>query len=429
MEKQRNHIYKKRAIKLYVLLLFSFFSFSQNIIDIQFEGQPKLKTTKHTLDKIIKSQLNQPLDSIKLKQDAVRLTRLATYNKSSYEVVPVGKDYKVIFKVKSVTTLFPSLNIWTSNTQNIAYQIGVKEQNFLNSSKEIGFFYRNNGYHSASFSYTDPYLINRHSGLSFTAQSLTSVEPLFFKNGNSAEYEYTNASLELMYLNRLNFFHSIGLGINFFNEDYQFKQGDISNDVPSTLKQNKLLSKLRYQYNNLAYDYHHVSGFKSELYVQYVLPIAENQQSFWIGWNDFFYYHRVGLKGNFANRLRLGISTNEESPFAPFSVDNNLNLRGVGNIIDRGTAVIVLNSEYRYDLINNMYFTLQGNAFIDAGTWRLPGRGFDSLLENGNVRMHPGIGLRFINKRIWNATFRIDYGVGVLNDKSEGIVFGLGQYF
>jgi hypothetical protein len=51
-----------------------------------------------------------------------------------------------------------------------------------------------------------------------------------------------------------------------------------------------------------------------------------------------------------------------------FSLDNNLNLRGVGNIIDRGTGTIVLNSEFRKTFYEKMVCT-QGNAF-DSGTWR-----------------------------------------------------------
>ena len=83
-----------------------------------------------------------------------------------------------------------------------------------------------------------------------------------------------------------------------------------------------------------------------------------------------FITKRIGEKGNWANRLRVGFATNDESPFAPFSVDNNINIRGVGNVIDRGTGVIVLNTEYRQILYKKNNITIQGNAFIDAGTWR-----------------------------------------------------------
>ena len=74
----------------------------------------------------------------------------------------------------------------------------------------------------------------------------------------------------------------------------------------------------------------------------------------------------MGARGNWANRLRIGLSTNNESPFAPFSLDNNINLRGVGNAVDRGTGGIVFNTEYRYTLIDKKNIALQSNGFIDV---------------------------------------------------------------
>jgi hypothetical protein len=48
-----------------------------------------------------------------------------------------------------------------------------------------------------------------------------------------------------------------------------------------------------------------------------------------------------------------GFGINSKSPFAPFAVDNNINLRGVGNIIDRGTGTVVL-KEYRHTLFEKI---------------------------------------------------------------------------
>jgi hypothetical protein len=64
----------------------------------------------------------------------------------------------------------------------------------------------------------------------------------------------------------------------------------------------------------------------------------------------FFYFKRVGAKGNWANRLRLGLASNDNTPFAPFALDNNVNLRGVGILVDRGTGSFVLNTEYRHTI-------------------------------------------------------------------------------
>ena len=153
------------------------------------------------------------------------------------------------------------------------------------------------------------------------------------------------------------------------------------------------------------------------------------QDDFFIGWNDLLYFKRISNKGNWANRLRLGVATNSESPFAPFALDNNLNVRGVGNLIDRGTAVMLLNTEYRHTIYEKGWFALQGNAFVDSGTWRTPGGDFGDFVDSENIKIYPGIGLRLIHKKIYNAIFRIDYGVGLGENSSKGIVFGIGQYF
>jgi outer membrane protein insertion porin family len=150
---------------------------------------------------------------------------------------------------------------------------------------------------------------------------------------------------------------------------------------------------------------------------------------FLIGFNDFSYYKRIGNRGNWTNRLRLGLASNVNSPFAPFTVDNNLNIRGVGNTIDRGTGAIVFNTEYRYTLVDKKWFILQSNVFIDGGSWRNPGGNLGDFLENENLRIYPGVGLIFMHKRIFNAIFRIDYGYGITKNSANGIVFGIGQYF
>jgi hypothetical protein len=125
----------------------------------------------------------------------------------------------------------------------------------------------------------------------------------------------------------------------------------------------------------------------------------------------------------------LGLASNDKTPFAPFSVDNNVNIRGVGNIIDRGTGSIVLNTEYRYTVIDKSWFVLQGNAFVDAGSWRNPGGEFVDFVDSKNFRIYPGLGLRIMHKKIFNAIFRIDYGYGITKNASRGFVFGIGQYF
>jgi outer membrane protein insertion porin family len=195
------------------------------------------------------------------------------------------------------------------------------------------------------------------------------------------------------------------------------------------LNVNKHLLKLIYDYEDIAYFYHYLDDFRSNFNFQYVGSSDAALPEFLIGFNDFSYYKRIGNCGNWANRLRLGLASNVDSPFAPFTADNNLNIRGVGNTIDCGTGAIVFNTEYRHTLVDKKWFVLQSNVFIDGGFWRNPGGNFSDFLDNENLRIYPGVGLRFVHKRIFNAIFRIDYGYGITKNSANGIVFGIGQYF
>ena len=184
-----------------------------------------------------------------------------------------------------------------------------------------------------------------------------------------------------------------------------------------------------YEYTNVHFNYHLLSGLRNVFNYQYVTTQKVSElPEFSILINDFLYYKQVGEKGNWASRFRIGIATNNNSPFAPFAVDNNINIRGVGNIIDRGTAALVFNTEYRYDLFEKKSFVLQGNAFIDSGTWRNPGGDIEDFVQSENIKLFSGLGLRFVHKKIFNAVFRIDYGIS-LNQPVSGLVFGIGQYF
>jgi len=179
----------------------------------------------------------------------------------------------------------------------------------------------------------------------------------------------------------------------------------------------------------LDYYYQYINGFKSQLFVQMVTTENAFQEDFFVAWNDLFYFKRISEKGNWANRLCVGLATNTKSPFAPFALDNNVNLRGVGILVDRGTGSIVYNTEYRHSIIEKGAFVIQSNVFIDAGTWRKPGGSLSDFTKKSNMKLFSGVGLRIINKKVFNAVFRIDYGVELTDGKSKGLVFGVGQYF
>jgi outer membrane protein assembly factor BamA len=419
-----------RILIALILCLFCFQISAQQpmVSDLKVQGNKKLKSSfVHKLSKI---KAGVELDSTLIEEDIKRLKRLPSIAHAYYQVFPADKEgeYNVFYTIDENFTIIPSVNVYTTNEDELAYRLGLYEFNLFGQNIAFGGFYQKDIYSSYGINFRAPYLFSRNFGIALNHQDLTTQEPVFFNNSTAA-YKYNNTSYEILGLYEFNFKNRIELGFNYFTEDYAYKFGATSTEVPQALKVDKILYKTIYQFNALDYDYQYIAGFKSIFQFQYVMSNDQSLPDFLIGWNDLLYYKRIGQYGNWANRLRLGLASNDETPFAPFSVDNNLNIRGVGNTIDRGTAAIVLNTEYRYTVIDKSWFVLQGNAFVDAGSWRNPGGDFGDFGDNQNLRVYPGIGLRLMHKKIFNAIFRIDYGYGITKDASRGFVFGIGQYF
>ena len=414
-------------------LLFNiFFSFSQEkkILNIEIIGAKKTKTS--FIKSKIKTTKNAVLDSLKLDKDIIFLKRLPAISHAYFKVNKSHDNfYNVLINVEENFTLLPEVGIWTSTNNKFSYKLGLYDYNFLGKNMTLGGFYQNNGFDTYGLSFKASNLFSNKWGLSFNFQNWKSEEPLYFNN-NSANYMYNNISYEAMALYQINLKNQLNFGVNFFNEKYKYISGAISAEIPQFLDIDKMLYKVIYKYNDLDYFYQYVDGFKNEFYGQFVTSNNSFQNDFLIFWNDLFYFKRIGAKGNLANKLRVGLASNNNTPFAPFSLDNNVNLRGVGILVDRGTGSIVLNTEYRYTLFDKKWFSIQGNAFIDSGSWRNPGGSINDFFQKENIRIFSGFGLRFINKKIYNATFRLDYGFKIHDQKRNskgGFVFGIGQYF
>ncbi len=417
-----------KQICLIWFFLISLNAFAQTTVSkVEIEGAKKTKPA--FLKKLLQTEEGSQLDSLILEKDLQRLKRLPSISHADFEVVSLSEGgTNVIFKVVENFTLIPFANLFTSSNDDFAFRIGLQEFNLLGRNITLGGFYQYDIFNSYGLQMRAPYLFSKRFGLSVDYKDLTTQEPVFFDN-TTADYKYNNKGFEVMGLYELNFKNRVELGFSFFNEGYEYVSGATNPQVPLNLNVDKHLFKLIYNFDNLKYFYQYLDGFRSTLNLQYVGSSDSALPEFMIGFNDFAYYRRIGTKGNWASRLRLGLASNVETPFAPFTVDNNINIRGVGNIIDRGTAAIILNAEYRHTLIDKNWFVLQSNVFVDGGSWRNPGGDFGDFGDSQNLRVYPGVGVRFIHKRIFNAILRIDYGYGITKDASRGIVFGIGQYF
>ena len=379
---------------------------------------------------MVAAKNTKALDSVALNNSLTRLKRLPGIAHATYEIKKneLTGNLHLVYHIEDSFTIIPSLSIWTSANDEFSYRLGVYDFNLFGQNIGFGGTYQYNGFNSYGINFRAPYLFTNKLGLAVNFQDWKSEEPLYFSSG-SANYLYNNKSIEVLALYEPNLFHKFHIGGSFFNEKYEHLNGGLPDGVPRKLDIDKWLFKLVYDFDKLKYHYQYVDGFRSLFIGQMVTSKNEFQDDFFIGWNDFYFYKRIAAKGNWANRLRLGLSSNNDSPFAPFALDNNINIRGVGNVIDRGTGSVVLNSEYRHTLIDKDWFVLQSNAFVDFGTWRTPGGDFDDFTNSENIRVYPGIGLRLMHKKIFNAIFRIDYGYGITKDSSKGFVFGIGQYF
>ena len=422
----------KNWLFLFIFLGISSALFSQEkiVFDVKIKGAKKTKVS--FLKKILSVKKNDVLDSISLEKDIIQLKRLPAISHAYYQVFYSHKNlYNVFITVEENFTLIPEVNFWTSTNQQFSYKLGLYDYNFLGRNITFGGFYQNNGFDSYGINFKAPHLFSKKWGLAINHQNWKSEEPLYFGN-NTANYLYNNISFEILGLHQINFKNQIDFGVNLFKEKYQYLSGATDSSIPQNLNLKKTLFKLVYSYDNLDYDFQYITGFKSILYAQYVITENDFQNSFHIFWNDFFYFRKMWNNGNFANRLRVGLSSNEETPFAPFALDNNVNLRGVGILVDRGTGSIVYNTEYRHTVYDKKWLAIQTNVFADIGAWRNPGGKLNDFIEKDNLKIFSGLGLRFISKKIYNATFRIDYGFRVFDNKNNsngGIVFGIGQYF
>ena len=424
-------------MKLKSILILLFISFSLQILaqekligDIKLQGVKNLN--KNFLLNFLETKKGNVLDSTQIKKDIVLLKRLPAVAHVFYQVFHSHDNYYNVFiNIEENFTLIPVVNFWTTTNKRFAYKLGVYEYNLLGKNIALGGFYQNNGFNSYGLNLKAPNLFSKKWGLALNYQDWKSEEPLYFGD-KTANYLYNNVSFEALGLYQVNLKNELNFGVNFFNEEYKYLTGATAPSIPQHLNLDKILLKFIYSYNDLKYHYQYINGFKSVLYTQYVTSNNSFQKDFFIAWNDFFYYKRLGDKGNWANRLRIGLSSNEKTPFAPFALDNNVNLRGVGILVDRGTGSIVWNTEYRHTVLERKWLTVQTNIFSDFGSWRNPGGELNDFIKSENLRVYSGFGLRFISKKIYNATFRIDYGVRLSHNPGKskgGLVFGLGQYF
>lgn len=401
---------------------------TKRIIDaVEFQG---LKRTQATyLKQFVQAARGIPFSDSLLQNDVQMLKNVASIGNAEYRIDTSSTLFKVIFEVEEVRTLLPIVN-FGGIKGNVWFQLGFTDINWQGKGQFFSASYQNTDRrHAGNIYYRIPRINGTNWGFSASLSRWATREPLYFDEG-AVNYDYDNNSAAVTVIRNFGFNRSLEVGGTYFVEKYAKSEQQFLETPPGPedFTQPKLLSKIEYSENFLNYHFFYLKGLTWRITLQDVYNTID-QSWFHLLQFEGRKYNRIGDKGNFAARLKLGISTNNDTPFAPFVVDSHVNLRGVGNRIDRGTAQAVLNLEYRQTIYESKKWGAQLVAFSDLGTWRNPGGELSDLWDSDHFREFLGGGVRLIYNKIYGAVLRIDYGIDIVNKEQRGLVIGLGQYF
>ncbi|OAV44257.1 hypothetical protein A3850_007000 [Lewinella sp. 4G2] len=387
-------------------------------------------TDQNELQDISKNTGTEQLDAMRQT-----LVNLPAFTDARWELdIKINKDGTadtlVNWTVEESRTIFPILSIGGVRG-NTYYQVGFNDIHFRGRGQELTAFYQNNdGEHNYLVLLRNQNYRGSRWGYSLESRRYAAVEPVYFPEA-AVDYRYSNQSFGAGVSFAPTIGQSLTFGLTTFREKYRkIESGNLETPGPDFVSLQKYLVKMGYSRNRTDRFAERLEGTHHESNVQAVRTVGGND-NFLIAWHDFRYFQLLGNRSNLALRLRTGLSSNNESPFAPFVLDSQFNIRGSGNRIDRGTAQLVLNLEYRYSVWRDRRerFAAQLVGFSDLGTWRSPGGELADLWERESVRHFLGAGVRLISLKAHNAVLRIDYGVDVTDRRANGVVVGFGQYF
>ncbi|UZO82319.1 outer membrane protein assembly factor [Aquimarina sp. ERC-38] len=426
------HIYKQKLFYLVFLMLgVTNICAQQGVVnEINYTGNKKTKAV--FLDRIIKVKKGKAIDSLQIINDIERIKRLDGVAFATYTVEKMGNDYNVTYNLTENFSIIPGLRIGQANDDSFSFRVSVFEFNGLGRNIIAGGFYQREVFNSFGLFLEHPYLFTNKLGLGINYQDITTQQPIY-SGDQQTDYNYTLRGPELTLFYEHNFNNRFELGFRAFEERYVTIEEEMQNIIPINAPEPELNSQVvraSYEYIDLDLEFHNLSGVRNFFDANYFLKNEGLLQTEYILNNTTQYFTRIGKRGNWANQLQLQYSNPvDNTNFVPITIDNQLNTRGAGNTIDRGTASFAVNTEYRYSLIEKNWFVLQGNAFVDISGIQRPGNDLNDIFSEDRFRVYPGVGFRLIHKRIFNAVIRFDYGFNVTGDGENGVVFGIGQYF
>lgn len=401
--------------------------YGQILETISFEGATK--TDPGYLTTLINSKVGEQLDSTTLAKDLQTLKNLNLFFSvdHSLKLNETGKA-DLIFKIEEAVYLYPIISISGFKDQ-FKFQAGANQINFLGRAQSLGILYQYYDRHSLSLFYTAPKHANQKTGHEVALAKYSTVEPLYFKDTVSS-FNFDNYSVSLGGFYWLGNRLRLGLGGMYMWEKYeQIDNADIGYQAKE-FSFNKYQVRFRADYEGINQHFEFREGTSLSFFSETIQTEGVPDASFFKATTRFKYFKRLGKNGNLGIQNQLGISTNNNSPFAPFVLDGFINVRGIGNRVERGTAEFIINTEYLHTVLKKKYFIAQLAAFSDYGALRAPGASIGSIFQEQKTNLYGGIGLRLHSRFIYKTIFRFDLSTKIIqNDKKMAFTFGLGQFF
>lgn len=412
------------------LLLFFLSSFdlsAQKITSISFSGLTKTK--EKLLRSIIKCEEGMELNEKVFFEDeqAIRNLNLFFDVHPELEYNADSTECDIIFELKEAKYLYPIFSIGGFRTQ-FQLEAGVNQINFRGMAESIGALYKFYDRHSFSAFYNAPRHKNGITGHDFSLTKYSTIEPLYFQDTVSS-FNFNNyngsAGVHFWLTQRL----TTGIGGMYMYETYKQRDSGAVDLGQTEFAFHKWQVRAFIHYNGYKTNYEFIDGFRYRLYAETIQTVDYPDISFFKLTNDIYWFKTIGQRGNFGIHNRIGLATNNDSPFSPFVLDGFINVRGVGNRVSRGTAEFITNAEFRYSIWRHKWFILQAVALSDLGTLRQPGATIEDMFNYNELEWFVGGGFRVNSRVFYNTSFRIDYSVSPIDTKKHGLTFGVGQFF
>lgn len=416
---------------LLFLVLFSP-AYSQVISSIQFEGNKKSKEI--FLRQNIAISEGDIYDSLRLEESIQLLRNTNLFFDVSAIVFPNNSEnVNIIFQLEEVISIFPIFANGGSS-ERLNFTLGVSDINFLGRGQTVGIVYQYYDRHSLKLYQITPRHKNGKTGHEMFLGKYSTIEPLYFKDSSSAPFNFDNYHVSAAGYFWLNRFLVSKLGGMLMRETYTNRSDSVNNSdflfLPNQkVKLFKYQIRAQLEWKRVEYHYERRAGFYNLFHTEWIETPVYSGGTFLKFNNDFKYYLKFGARHNLLLKNTLGIASNNDSPLSPFVIDDFVNIRGIGNRVARGTAIMSFNSEYLFSIVRHKYFFVQTGVFADLSYLRPPGAQFAATFEANNTYSTAGFGMRIHSRKWYNTVFRLDYGFNMKDTSKGGFVFGLGQYF